>query len=332
MDFPGQIAVLGGGTWATALAKIMLAHEKHINWYMRRPDQIEEFMSTGYNPSYLSTVEFNTSRITFYSDIDEVVKNSDTLIIAVPSPYVKNHLDNLTVSLENKFIISAIKGIVSPENLVVTDYLTQYYNVSPQNIAVIGGPCHAEEIALGRLTYPTLACIDPEKAAVLAKFFTNRSVKATTSTDVIGIELSAVLKNIYAIATGLCHGLKYGDNFLAILISNGLQELKLFVDAVYPAERNICDSAYLGDLLGTAYSNFSRNRTFGSMIGRGYSVKAAQIEMEMIAEGYYGAKCIYEMKQQYNINTPIIDTVYSILYENVPARQGIKLLRERVLK
>lgn len=332
MDFPGRIAVLGGGTWATALAKIMLAHEKHINWYMRRPEQIEEFMNTGYNPSYLSTIEFNTDRITFYSSMDEVVKNSDTLILAVPSPYVKNHLESLTEKIDNKFIISAVKGIISPENMVVTDYLTKFYGVAPDNIAIIGGPCHAEEIALARLTYPTLACVDPEKAFVLAKVFTNRFVKATTSTDVIGIELAAVLKNIYAIAVGLCHGLKYGDNFLAVLVSNGLVEMKHFVDAVYPAERNICDSAYLGDLLGTAYSSFSRNRTFGSMIGRGYSVKAAQIEMEMIAEGYYGVKCIYEMKINYNVNTPIIDAVYSILYENVPARQGIKLLRERVLR
>lgn len=332
MDFPGRIAIFGGGTWATALAKIMLAHEKHINWYMRRPEQIEEFQATGYNPSYLSTIEFNIDRITFYSDINEAVRNSDTIILAVPSPFLKNHLEKLAEPLTNKFIISAVKGIVPPENLIVTDYLIQQYNVAPDNVAVVGGPCHAEEIALARLTYPTIACVDPEKSATLAKVFTNRFVKASTSTDVTGIELAAVLKNIYAIATGICHGLKYGDNFIAVLVANGLEEMRRFVDRVSPVERSITSSAYMGDLLGTAYSNFSRNRTFGSMIGRGYSVKAAQIEMEMIAEGYYGVKCIVEMNEAYNVNIPIIEAVYNILYEGVPARQEIKLLRERILR
>ncbi|NDV69431.1 NAD(P)H-dependent glycerol-3-phosphate dehydrogenase [Dysgonomonas sp. 25] len=332
MDFPGRIAIFGGGTWATALAKIMLAHEKHINWYMRRPEQIEEFRATGYNPSYLSTIEFNTDRITFYSDINEAVRNSDTLVLAVPSPFLKSHLEKMTESLHDKFIISAVKGIIPPENLIVTDYLIQHYGVAPDNVAVVGGPCHAEEIALARLTYPTIACTDPEKAATLAKVFTNRFVKASTSTDVVGIELAAVLKNVYAIAVGICHGLKYGDNFLAVMVSNGLDEMRRFVDKVSPTERSITASAYMGDLLGTAYSNFSRNRTFGSMIGRGYSVKAAQIEMEMIAEGYFGVKCIVEMNEEYNVYIPIIDAVYNILYEGVPARQEIKLLRERVLR
>lgn len=332
MDFPGRIAIFGGGTWATALAKIMLAHEKHINWYMRRPEQIEEFMTTGYNPSYLSTIEFNIDRITFYSDINEAVKNSDTIILAVPSPFLKSHLEKLTEKISDKFIISAVKGIVPPENIIVTEYISQYYHVDPDNIAIVGGPCHAEEIALARLTYPTIACANPEKAAILAKVFTNRFVKASTSNDIVGIELAAVLKNIFAIAVGICHGLKYGDNFIAVLVSNGLEEMKRFVDKASPVERNICDSAYMGDLLGTAYSNFSRNRTFGSMIGRGYSVKAAQIEMEMIAEGYYGTKCIIEMNEALNVNIPIIEAVYDILYEGVPAHQGIKLLRERVLR
>lgn len=332
MSFPGKIAVLGGGTWATALAKIMLNHEKHINWYMRRPEQIEDFKKTGHNPSYLSNVEFNMDRISFYSDITQVVEDSDTLILAVPSPFLKSHLEKLNTTLTDKFIVSAIKGIIPPENLLVTDYLTQYYNIPPENLAIVGGPCHAEEIALERLTYPTIACADIKRASALSGIFNNRFVKTSISQDVAGIELAAVLKNVYAIASGICHGLKYGDNFQAVLVSNAISEMEKFVDIVSPTNRNIQDSAYLGDLLVTAYSSFSRNRTFGSMIGKGYSVKAAQIEMEMVAEGYYGTKCISEMNEKYSVNIPIADMVYRVLYENASAREEVKILREQVLK
>lgn len=332
MSLPGKIAILGGGTWATALAKIMLMQQKHINWYMRRPEQIEEFCKFGHNPSYLTNVEFNTDRISFYSDISEVVKDSDTLIFAVPSPFLKGHLEKLTVGLSDKFVISAIKGIVSPENVMVTDYLVDEYNVPRNNVAIIGGPCHAEEIALERMTYPTIACADIEKAEALAQIFNNRFVKASASADVDGIELAAVLKNVYAIASGICHGLKYGDNFQAVIVSNAVSEMNKFLEAVYPLERNIYDSAYLGDLLVTAYSSFSRNRTFGSMIGKGYSVKAAQIEMQMIAEGYFGTKCVMELNEKFGVSLPLVETVYRILYEQAPARQEIKKLREHFLK
>lgn len=332
MSFPGKIVIFGGGTWATALAKIMLNHEKHINWYMRRPEQIEDFKKTGHNPSYLSNVEFNLDRITFYSDITQAVEDSDTIVLAVPSPFLKSHLEKLNTSLANKFIISAIKGIVPPENLLVTDYLEQYYNVSPQNMAIVGGPCHAEEIALERLTYPTIACVDIQKAHTIAQVFNNRFVRASVSNDVAGIELAAVLKNVYAIASGICHGLKYGDNFQAVLVSNAISEMERFVDIVSPIERKIQDSAYLGDLLVTCYSSFSRNRTFGAMIGKGYSVKAAQVEMEMIAEGYYGTKCVREINEKYNVDIPVADMVYRILYENSPAHLEVKILREQILK
>ncbi len=332
MSFPGKITIFGGGTWATALAKIMLNHEKHINWYMRRPEQIEDFKKTGHNPSYLSNVEFNLDRITFYSDITQAVEDSDTIVLAVPSPFLKSHLEKLNTSLANKFIISAIKGIVPPENLLVTDYLEQYYNVSPQNMAIVGGPCHAEEIALERLTYPTIACVDIQKANAIAQVFNNRFVRASVSNDVAGIELAAVLKNVYAIASGICHGLKYGDNFQAVLVSNAISEMERFVDIVSPIERKIQDSAYLGDLLVTCYSSFSRNRTFGAMIGKGYSVKAAQVEMEMIAEGYYGTKCVREINEKYNVDIPVADMVYRILYENAPAHLEVKILREQILK
>jgi len=328
MSFPGKIAILGGGTWATALAKIMLNHEKHINWYMRRPEQIQDFKKTGHNPSYLSTVEFNLDRISFYSDITQVVEDSDTLILAVPSPFLKSHLDKLKIKISDKFIISAIKGIIEPENLLVTDYLTQFYDIPVENMAIVGGPCHAEEIALERLTYPTIACPDIEKARTIAGIFNNRFVRASVSNDVSGIELAAVLKNVYAIASGICHGLKYGDNFQAVLVSNAISEMERFVDIVSPIERQIQDSAYLGDLLVTCYSSFSRNRTFGSMIGKGYSVKAAQIEMEMIAEGYYGTKCIKEINKHHHVNMPILDAVYNILYERISPMIEIKLLTD----
>ncbi|WP_029904952.1 NAD(P)H-dependent glycerol-3-phosphate dehydrogenase [Prevotella sp. 10(H)] len=332
MSFPGRIAILGGGTWATALAKIMLNHEKHINWYMRRPEQIEDFKKTGHNPSYLSNVEFNLDRITFYSDINQAIENSDTLVLSVPSPFLKGHLEKLTKGIDDKFIVSAIKGIIPPENLLVTDYLTKYHNIPAENMAIIGGPCHAEEIALERLTYPTIACADIDKAHTIAGIFNNRFVRASVSNDVSGIEMAAVLKNVYAIASGICHGLKYGDNFQAVLVSNAIAEMERFVNIVYPMERCIHDSAYLGDLLVTCYSSFSRNRTFGSMIGKGYSVKSAQIEMEMIAEGYYGTKCVREMNEKYNVNIPIADLVYRILYEGSSAREEVKILREQILK
>ncbi|NDW09597.1 NAD(P)H-dependent glycerol-3-phosphate dehydrogenase [Dysgonomonas sp. 520] len=328
----GRIAIFGGGTWATALAKIVLTQETHINWYMRRPEQIEDFLRIGHNPSYLTNVPFNIDRITFYSDINETVKDSDTLIFAVPSPFLKSHLEKLSVPINDKFIISAIKGIVPPENLLVTDYLIKHYGVPADRVAIIGGPCHAEEIAMERLTYPTIACKDLEKAAEVANLFSNRFVKASVSSDVDGIELAAVLKNVYAIASGVCHGLKYGDNFQAVLVSNAVIEMERFMQVVEPAQRSILNSAYMGDLLVTAYSSFSRNRTFGSMVGKGYSVKAAQIEMEMIAEGYYGTKCIMEINECYRVDIPIVETVYRILYENSPARAEIKSLREEILK
>lgn len=330
----GRIAVLGGGTWATALAKIILTRQTHLNWYMRRPEQIQGFLKVGHNPSYLSNVPFNIDRITFYSDINEVIRNSDTLILSVPSPFLKSHLEKLEegIGLSDKFIISAIKGIVPPENLLVTDYLMQYYNVPSDNLAIVAGPCHAEEIAMERLTYPTIACTDRNRASEVANLFNNRFVKASVSTDVVGMELAAVLKNVYAIAAGVCHGLKYGDNFQAVLVSNAIVEMRRFMAAVSPIQREVLDSAYVGDLLVTAYSSFSRNRTFGSMVGRGYSVKAAQIEMEMVAEGYYGTKCIMEINEKYRVNIPIAETVYRILYENSPARYEIKRLREEKLK
>lgn len=319
---------MGGGSWATAVAKIVLEKVDHISWYMRRPEVIEDFKRLEHNPSYLTSVHFDVNRISFSSDINEVVRNCDTLIFATPSPYLKNHLKKLKEKLHNKFVITAIKGIVPDENLICSEYFRQVFNVPDDNLAVLGGPSHAEEVALGRLTYLTIGCTDEEKAANFADLIASSYVKTKTNSDVIGIEYASVLKNVYAIASGICNGLKYGDNFQSVLVSNAVQEMSRFLSAVYPIERNVYDSVYLGDLLVTSYSNFSRNRVFGTMIGRGYSVKSAQIEMEMIAEGFYGTKCMKEINRHFHVNMPILDAVYNILYEKISPSIEIKLLTD----
>lgn len=319
---------MGGGSWATAVAKIVLEKVDHISWYMRRPEVIEDFKRLEHNPSYLTSVHFDVNRISFSSDINEVVRNCDTLIFVTPSPYLKNHLKKLKEKLHNKFIITAIKGIVPDENLICSEYFRQVFNVPDDNLAVLGGPSHAEEVALGRLTYLTIGCTDEEKAANFADLIASSYVKTKTNSDVIGIEYASVLKNVYAIASGICNGLKYGDNFQSVLVSNAVQEMNRFLNAVYPIERNVYDSVYLGDLLVTSYSNFSRNRVFGTMIGRGYSVKSAQIEMEMIAEGFYGTKCMKEINRHFHVNMPILDAVYNILYEKISPSIEIKLLTD----
>ena len=326
----GKIAVFGGGSWATAIAKIVLTNSKEINWYMRRPEQIEEFIATGRNPSYLSGVKFDTDRIHFTSNINNVVATSDILIIAIPSPFLKQHLKKLKKKLSNKIIISAIKGIVPDENLIVSEYFEKIYNLPKENIAVLAGPCHAEEVALERLSYITIGSPLRERARILASRFETSFVKTSISDDIYGIEMSSVMKNIYALAAGICHGLKYGDNFQAVLISHAIQEINRFCNATNPMHREISDPAYLGDLLVTAYSHFSRNRSFGTMIGKGYSVKAAQLEMEMIAEGYYATKCVHEMNKKYKVNLPIADTVYEILYNRCSPILGARNLTENL--
>ena len=328
MNLPGKIAIIGGGTWATAIAKLILNNTDSINWYMRRKDRIDDFKRLGHNPAYLSSVKFDISRIHFSNNLNMTIRNSDTLIFVTPSPYLKQHLKKLKTPLYNKFIVSAIKGIVPDENMIVTDYLKKIYNVPAENLAVIGGPCHAEEVALERLSYLTIGCADTERAKIVANMLNGNFLKTSISQDVEGIEYGSVLKNVYAIAAGICYGLKYGDNFQAVLISNAIQELNRFVNAVNPIDRNICESVYLGDLLVTAYSRFSRNHTFGTMIGKGYSVKTAQIEMEMLAEGYYGTKCIKEVNEKYNVEMPILDAVYNILYNKKSSFTEIRQLTE----
>jgi len=327
--FPGKIAVMGGGSWATALAKIVMYSQQEINWYMRRPDRIEDFKLMKHNPAYLSSITFDTSRITFYDDINQAIDESDTLIFATPSPYIKDHLKKVTTSMEKKYIISAIKGIVPDENMLVNDYFAKYYGVNPDNILIIAGACHAEEIAMEHLSYLTLVCRDIRKANKLSEnVFKTPYLKSASSRDMTGLEYVSVLKNIYAIVAGICHGLKYGDNFQSVYIPNAFDEMVRFLNVVHPLKRNITSAAYLSDLLVTSYSTFSRNRMFGKMIGEGNSVNAAKVELGMVAEGYYATKCVYEINEKYKVEMPILDALYGILYERKPAAAQIKKITE----
>ena len=325
----GKLAIMGGGSWATAIAKILLSTEDSINWYIRRDDRIADFQRLGHNPAYLSSVQFDMKQINLCSDINKVVEESDILVFVTPSPYFKSHMKKLKVKLRDKFIVSAIKGIVPDDNLLMSDYFHRFCGVPTENIAVIAGPCHAEEVAMERLSYLTIGCQNLDNAQSIAKKLTNSYVKTSVSTDVAGIEFSSVLKNVYAIAAGICNGLKYGDNFQAVLMSNAIQEMNGFLATARPMpSRAVNDSAYLGDLLVTGYSNFSRNRVFGTMIGKGYSVKSAQMEMEMTAEGYYGTRCMKEINEHYRANMPILDAMYNILYERISPVIEIKLLTD----
>ncbi len=325
-----RIAILGSGSWATALAKIVMTNVSDIVWYMRRPEKIEEFLQFSKNPTYLTSISFDTSRIHFTSDINEVVALSDVLIIAIPSPYVKQSLNKLHRSLRSKIIISAVKGMISDGNMVLSDYLYEQFQVPFEQIGIITGPCHAEEVALERLSYLTFGCVNRERAKEITQLFTTPFVHTSVSEDILGLEYSSVMKNIYSIAAGICHGLKYGDNFQAVLLSNATQEISRFILAMSPMHRDISDSAYLGDLLVTSYSRFSRNRQFGAMIAMGYSVKAAQLEMEMVAEGYYGTKCIHELNDRYHVSLPIVDAVYDIIYEHKSPMIVIRELTDKL--
>lgn len=324
----GRIGIMASGSWATAIAKMVLEKQAHINWYMRRDDRIADFKRTGYNPAYLTSLRFDTSRITFTSDINEHVRNSDTLVFVTPSPFLKEHLKKLKEPLSGKRIVTAIKGIVPDENMVVTEYFRQMYHVPENRLIVIGGPSHAEEVALNRQTYLTIGCADLLEAQSFANLLGNDYIKTSVSQDVIGIEYGAVLKNIYAIAAGIYHGLKYGDNFLAVMVANATQEMRRFLNVLSNADRDVTGSAYMGDLLVTCYSNFSRNHVFGTMIGRGYSVKSAQIEMQMVAEGYYGTKCMHEINQNLQVDAPILETVYRVLYTRTNPAAEMQRLAE----
>ena len=324
--------VFGGGSWGTAIVKMLTENLEQVNWYMRSDSAIRHIKKEWHNPNYLSSVEFDVDQLVMSFDINEVVEASDVLIFAIPSAFLDRELQNLTVSLKDKIIFSAIKGIVPETGRIVGEHFNEKYDIPFENIGVITGPCHAEEVALERLSYLTIACADADKAKMLAAQLKSDYIRTKISDDIIGTEYAAMLKNIYAVAAGIAHGLGYGDNFQSVLMSNAIREMKRFIDRVYKMKRNINASAYLGDLLVTGYSVFSRNRMFGNMIGKGYTVKSAMMEMNMVAEGYYATQSAHDLmeKLQKKSKTPIINAVYQVLYKNKNPKKVFEKLTEKL--
>lgn len=330
MNTEKTIAVIGGGSWATALVKMLSNNVSELHWWMRNEEATQQIKDTKHNPRYLSSVIIDTKIVQVSSDLNKICKTADIIILAVPSAFLHTSLSNLDVDLSSKILFSTVKGIIPERNQIVGAYLQNEYRVPSDQIGVIMGPCHAEEVALERLSYLTIACENMSTAEYMASQLSCRYIKTTTSNDIYGAEYAAVLKNVVAVAAGIAHGLGYGDNYLSVLVSNAIREIKRFVDTVHPNGRDIKDSAYLGDLLVTAYSKFSRNRTFGTYIGKGYSVKAAQMDMNMVAEGYYAVKCIKEINKEFQVRMPITDSVYRIVYEKMAPRLEFKLLSEEL--
>lgn len=326
-----NVAIIGGGSWATANVKMLSNNAEQIHWWVRSADTVQFIHKHKHNPNYLTDVEINLEKVIPTNDIGAVLSSANMVILNVPSAFLMTALKPLSPQqFENKIVFSAIKGIVPEHNLIVGDMLQQLFQVKPENIGVLTGPCHAEEVALEKLSYLTVACQHKEHAASMASLLGCRYIRTTLSDDIYGTEYAAVLKNIYSIAAGIFHGLGYGDNFQAVLISNAVREMQRFIEAVHPITRDINDSAYLGDLLVTAYSQFSRNRMFGAMLGKGYPVKFAQLEMNMIAEGYYAVKCIMEINKKYNVPIPICEAVYRVCYEKITPRVEMKLLTNQL--
>jgi len=328
-----KVAVVGGGSWATANVKMLTdnVNEKEVFWWMRNAQAVEHIQKFKHNPNYLSSVDVHIPPANISTDLKHIIPNADFILLNVPAAFLKQALEGITpADLAGKKIISAIKGIVPDENQIIGEFLNQHYNIPFSNFIVISGPCHAEEVALEKLSYLTIASSDIELAAEFASLINTRYIKTNVSDDIYGTEYGAVLKNVYAIAGGICHGVGYGDNFQAVLISNAIRELERFVDTVHPIDRDIKESAYLGDLMVTAYSQFSRNRTFGNMIGKGYTVKSAQLEMNMVAEGYYAVNCLHEVNKNYNVHMPICEAVYNILYQKHSPAIEMKHLAEHL--
>jgi glycerol-3-phosphate dehydrogenase (NAD(P)+) len=331
MNKSKKIAVIGGGSWATALVKILCNNLSSVNWWMRNDGAVAHVLKFRHNPKYLQSVEFDLNKINISTDLEEMIAPADIVILATPSAFLSEIFQHVSPKLfEGKIVFSAIKGIIPEFHAIPARFIHKSLNVPYSKIGIISGPCHAEEVALERLSYLTVACQNDEIADEMAELLSCRYIKTTISDDLFGTELSAVLKNVYAIASGICAGLGYGDNFQSVLISNAIQEIENFIDEVSPIHRDVKSSAYLGDLLVTAYSKFSRNRTFGFMIGKGYSVKTAQLEMDMIAEGYYAVKSVVEINKKFNVEMPIVEAVYNILYERISPVIEMRILTDKL--
>ena len=321
-----RCAVIGYGSWATAIVSLLVKNEKEVWWYVRNADVLEGLLTDGRNTKYLSDIEFDKDTIHPSMDIDEVVSNAKIVIMAAPSAYLKDFLAPLTVSLEDKFVISAIKGIIPGDYKTAAEYLHDRYNLTYKQIGIISGPSHAEEVGRKKLSYLTVVCTDPDNAHLIGGKLATDYLKLSYSTDIYGVEYAAIMKNIYAISVGIAAGLGYGDNFRAVLISSCAKEMTRFLKESYPDHRDTMDPAYLGDLLVTCYSNYSRNRRLGLLIGRGCTVKSALNEMTMVAEGYFASDCIRHINFKHRVDMPIADMVYDILYRNALPRQKMKEL------
>ncbi|WP_246343845.1 NAD(P)H-dependent glycerol-3-phosphate dehydrogenase [Adhaeribacter radiodurans] len=325
-----SVAVIGGGSWATALVKIISENKIPVNWWFRHTADVEHLQTYRHNARYLSGVTFDLIYVKPSTDMVAVIEQATWVILAVPAAFVESVLQKLPSRIfANKFLVSAIKGMIPDKNCLVTEYLENNFQVPLAHQCVIAGPCHAEEVALEKQSYLSIGATNIALAERFCALLRNRYVRATPVEDIYGIEYCAVMKNIIALACGIAHGLNYGDNFQAVMVSNAMLEIEAFLQAMHPGPRQLSGSAYLGDLLVTAYSQFSRNRTFGNMIGRGYSVKSAQVEMNMIAEGYYAVKIIHELNKKLKVNMPITSAAYNILYERISPPVEIAILKEK---
>jgi glycerol-3-phosphate dehydrogenase (NAD(P)+) len=343
---PLQFGVIGSGSWATALVKILTDNNRHIHWWVRNPKHIEHIRSRRHNPQYLSSAYLNTSLLSVADDLQKVIENSDVLLLAVPSAFIEEVLQSADKnSLKNKKIISAIKGIVPGPDVLLNDYLHQHFNFPLQHYFALLGPCHAEEVAAEKLSYLTFSGVDVLWTERLSACFKTPYINTIINSDVLGVQYAAVLKNIYALGAGIAHGLEYGDNFLSVYIANCADEMAGFLrkagaqhmvvgehqtadSSTNKKSPNYAASVYLGDLLVTCYSPYSRNRTFGAMIGKGYTVQSAQLEMNMIAEGYNAAKCIEHINQKIGAPMPIAETIYKVLWQRLQPADGFLSIEE----
>ena len=321
-----NISVVGYGSWATAIVGLLTSNGNTVHWHIRNPEILESIKQDGINPKYLSELELDRRLLDARSDINEVIEASQTIIFATPSAYLKAFLEPMTASLEGKFIISATKGLIPDENLTVTEYIHAKYAVPYSHIGIISGPTHAEEVSRGKMTYLSIATVEDSDACVIEEYIKARHLSINHTADIYGLEYAGILKNIYAIAAGMATGLGYGDNALAVLVCKCAEEMERFLNSTKPYERNISDCAYLGDLLVTSYSNYSRNRRLGQLIGKGCTVKSALNEMTMIAEGYFAAKGLHIINDRHHIEMPVADAVYNILYNGAKPRATVKQL------
>lgn len=341
-----KFGIIGSGSWATALVKILTDNGHALNWWVRNERSIEYIQRRRHNPSYLQSAYFDISLLNMSPDIGEVIRNSEILVIGVPSAYIESCLGHLGPdALDKKKVVSAVKGILPGQNILLNYYLQQKFGFPLEAYFAVLGPCHAEEVAAEKLSYLTFSGTDVTTASQIASYFSTGYINTIVNHDILGVQYAAVLKNIYALGAGIAHGLDYGDNFLSVYIANAADEMASFLrefgaehivvgehegedPITHKRTPNYAASVYLGDLLVTCYSLYSRNRTFGNMIGKGYSVKSAQLELNMVAEGYNAAKCIYNINKSVDAPMPIAESIYRILWENVKPAEGFKQIEE----